>query len=179
MTEQKKSIYQLAAEWGIPFGLYLACMGITSIFLDWFPPLSIVFLVLLLCTPLVTYYFQRRKFIADNGFSEYAALWMLGIMLFILGGVIASFFIYLVLQYGRPNYMYEQAQMAIEAYKEIPQMRDSNMLHVLQRMVDEDLMPSPIEMVFNAFWFIAFGGSVTSAITALVARRPLLHNRKK
>ena len=84
-----------------------------------------------------------------------------------------------MLQYGRPNYMYEQAQMAIEAYKEIPQMRDSNMLHVLQRMVDEDLMPSPIEMVFNAFWFIAFGGSVTSAITALVARRPLLHNRKK
>ena len=179
MTEQKKSIYQLAAEWGIPFGLYLACMGVCTVFLDWFPPLSIFFLILFVSTPLVTYYFQRRKFIADNGFTEYAALWMMGIMLFILGGMIASFVMFLVLQYGRPNFMYDQAQMAIEAYKEIPQMRDSELLHVLQRMVDENLLPRPIEMVFNAFWFIAFGGSVTSALTALVARRPLMPYRKK
>ena len=177
MTEPKKSIYQRAGEWGIPFGLYMACTAVASIFADWFMPLSMVFMVLLLGTPLVVYYFQRRKFIEDDGFTEYAALWMLGILLFILGAVIAGFIIFLVLQYVRPNFMYEQAQAVIEAYSQIPQMQDSEMLHVVKRMVDEKLMPTPIEAVFNSFWFISFGGSLVSAITAIIAQRPLKKHR--
>ena len=179
MTEPKKSIYQRAGEWGIPFGLYMACTAVASIFADWFMPLSMVFMVLLLGTPLVVYYFQRRKFIEDDGFTEYAALWMLGILLFILGAVIAGFIIFLVLQYVRPNFMYEQAQSVIKAYSQIPQMQDSEMLHVVKRMVDEKLMPTPIETVFSSFWFISFGGSLLSAITAIIAQRPLKKHRKR
>jgi len=171
--ENKTSIFQRAAEWGIPFGMYLACTAVTSIFTDWFVPLRLIFLVLLLGTPLVTYYFQRRKFIEDDGFTEYSALWMLGIMLFILGSIIASVIVYLVIQYGRPDFMYDQMQQAIEIYSKMPEMKDSEALRVFQRMVDERLMPTPIEMVFNAFWFVTFCGSVTSAITALVARRSI------
>ena len=103
--ENKKSIYQRAAEWGMPFGLYLSCAATASIFADWFAPLSLLYIVLLLGLPFVTYYFQRRKFIEDDGFSEYAALWMLGILLFILGSIVASVVAYLILQYGRPNFM--------------------------------------------------------------------------
>jgi len=178
--EHKKSIYQRAAQWGIPFGLYLSCAAISSIFADWFPPLALIFLVLLLGTPLVTYYFQRRKFIEDDGFTEYAALWMLGILLFILGSIIAGFVVYIVLQYIRPDFMYDQARQVIEAYSKIPQMKDSELLHVLQRMVNERLMPSAIETVFNTFWFVTFGGSVTSAITALIAQRRIRrHDNRK
>ena len=178
MTE-KKSIYQLAAEAGLPFGLYLACAGVASVFTDWFPPLAFVFLGLLVATPMLVYRFQRRKFIEDDGFTEYAALWMLGILLFILGAVIAGFIIFLVLQYVRPNFMYEQAQAVIEAYSQIPQMQDSEMLHVVKRMVDEKQMPTPIETVFSSFWFISFGGSLLSAITAIIAQRPLKKHRKR
>lgn len=177
MTE-KKSIYQHAAEWGLPFGVYLACAGVASIFTDWFAPLALVFLILLLGIPFIVYHCQRRKFIEDDGFTEYAALWMMGIMLFILGGVVASFIVYLVLQYGRPNFMYEQAHAVIEAYKDLPQMQDSDMLKVIKRMYNEKLMPAPIEVVFNAFWFISFGGSILSALTALVAQRQLKRNRR-
>jgi hypothetical protein len=177
MTEPKKSIYQRAGEWGIPFGLYLACTAVASIFADWFAPLVTVFLVLLLGTPLVVYYFQRRKFIEDDGFTEYAALWMLGILLFILGAVVAGLIIFLVLQYGRPDFMYEQAEAVIKTYSQIPEMKDSELLHVVQRMVDEKLMPTPIEAVFNSFWFISFGGSLVSAITAIIAQRPLKKHR--
>lgn len=171
MMEQKKSIFTRAAEWGIPFGLYLTCAALASIFADWFAPLSYIFLILLLATPVVVYYFQRRKFIEDDRFTEYAGLWMMGIMLFILGAIVSGFIVYLVLQYFRPEFMYEQAQAVIKAYSEVPEMRDSELLHILQRTVDERLLPSPIETVFNAFWFISFGGSLTSAITALLAQR--------
>lgn len=176
MTE-KKSIFQRAGEWGIPFGLYLACTAVASIFADWFTPLSVVFFTLLLGTPLVVYYFQRRKFIEDDGFTEYAALWMLGILLFILGAVVAGLIVFLVLQYGRPDFMYDQAQAVIETYSKLPQFKDSELLHVVQRMVDEKLMPTPIEAVFNSFWFISFGGSLLSAITAFIAQRPLKKHR--
>lgn len=171
--EPKKSIYKRAAEWGLPFGLYIACMGVASIYADYFAPLSIIFILMIMATPLVVYYFQRRRFIEDDGFTEYAGLWMLGILLFIFGSVIASFIIYMVLQYFRPDFMYEQARLVIEAYSKIPQASDSEVLRVLQRMVDEKLLPTPIEAVFNAFWFITFFGSLVSAITALIAQRKL------
>jgi len=171
--EHKRSIYQCAAEWGLPFGLYLACTAVASIFADWFAPLGFIFFLLLIGTPLVTYYFQRRKFVEDDGFTEYLALWMLGVLLFILGAIISGFVVFLVLQFVRPDFMYEQARQVIQVYSQMPEMKGNDMLVVLQRMVDERLMPTPIEAVFNAFWFIAFGGLVTSAITALVAQRPL------
>ena len=179
MMDNKKSIFQQAGEWGIPFGLYLSCGAVTFLFADLFAPLSLVFLVLMLCTPLVVYYFQRRRFIMDDGFTEFAALWMLGIMLFILGTVLSSLVAYLLLQYVRPDFIQHQAEAAVEAYKKIPQMRDGEFVKVLQMMIEKKMLPTPIEMVFNVFWLVTFVGSVTSAITALLAQRPLPKYRIK
>ena len=173
MATQNKSIYQRAGEWGVPFGLYMACAAVSSIFADKFPPLGYVFFLLLIGTPVVVYALQRRKFIEDGGFGDYSSLWMLGIMLFMLGTVISGFIVYLVLQYIRPGFMYEQAQAAIDLYSQLPQGSGNEMLRVLQRAVDEQMLPSPIQVVFDAFWFIAFGGSVVSAVTAIFARRSL------
>ena len=171
--EPKKSIYHRAGEWGFPFGLYLSCAAAASIFADWFVPLNFIFIVLLLGTPIVVYYFQRRKFIEDDGFTEYAGLWMLGIMLFILGTVVASRVVCLILQYGRPGFIYEQAQAAVDLYSKMPQMQDSEMLQVIKRAIDKKMLPTPIETGFNAFWVITFAGSRLSARTALAAQRPL------
>ena len=171
MREQRQNVYQRASAWGVPFGLYLTCAGVASVFSDWFPPLAFILIILVLCTPLVVYYFQRRYFIEEDGVAEYAAVWMLGIMLFMLGTILASFIMYLVIQFGRPEFIYDQANQVITAYKDMPEMRDSEFVRVLQRAVDERRLPTPIETVFNAFWFITFGGCITSAITAIVARR--------
>ena len=179
LMEKKKSIFQRAAEWGIPFGLYLAAAAMTYIFSDYFPPLSLLFMVMCAFTPVVVYFFQRRKFIEDDGFTEYAGLWMLGIMLFLLGSVIASLIIYLVLQYVRPTFMYDQAQVIIDAYKDVPDMKDSDLLLVIKRMVDKKLMPSPIEVVMNMYWLTTFLGSLTSAFTALIAHRTINRRRKQ
>lgn len=176
MEQMKKSIFQRAAEWGVPFGLYLTCAELAAIYADLFPPLNVISLALMLGSPVLAYYFQRRKFIEDDGFADFSSLWMLGILLFILGTVISSFIIFLVLRYLRPEFIYERTLAVIQAYREIPEMQNSEILRVLQRAVDEKMLPTPIEAVFNAFWFITFGGSVSSAITALIAGRQL--NRK-
>ena len=49
----------------------------------------------------------------------------------------------------------------------------SEMLRVLQQAMNKRLLPTPIETVFNAFWFVTFGGCITSAITAILARRSI------
>ena len=162
----------------MPFGLYLSCAAVTSIFADYFAPLNLLFLVLVVATPLVVYHFQRRKFIEDDGFTEYSALWMLGIMLFILGLIISSFVAYMVLQYGRPGFIYEQAQKAIEVYNAMPEMRDGELVKALQLMVDRHILPTPIEMVFSMFWLVSFLGSVTSAITAFIVKKYTRFNRR-
>ena len=162
MASSSKSIYQRAGEWGVPFGLYLSCVAVLSIFADWFAPLQLLFMVLLMGLPLVTYYFQRRKFIEDNGFTEYAGLWMLG-----------SFITFLVITYCRPGFIYEQAQAAVDVYRTMPQMRDNDMVNLLQQAIDDKALPSPIELVMSVFWFVSFAGSLVSALTALVAQRPL------
>ena len=177
MKEQRISIYQRASVWGIPFGLYLSCIGISGVFVDWFMPLSYIFMILVVCTPLVVYYYQRRMFIEEDGFSEYAALWMLGIMLFLFSTVLASFIMFLVIQFGRPDFLYDQALAMIKSSSEIPEMRDSEFVRVLQRMVDNRLLPVPIEMVFNTFWLVTSAGCITSAITAIFARRRI--NRRQ
>ena len=123
-------------------------------------------------------HFQRRKFIEDDGFTEYSALWMLGIMLFILGLIISSFVAYMVLQYGRPGFIYEQAQKAIEVYNAMPEMRDGELVKALQLMVDRHILPTPIEMVFSMFWLVSFLGSVTSAITAFIVKKQTRFNRR-
>ena len=173
MRDQRPSVYQRASVWGFPFGLYLACAGVSSVFADWFLPLGYIFIMLTVGAPLVVYYFQRRYFIEEDGFAEYAAVWMLGIMLYMFGTVLASFIMFLVIQYGRPEFVYDQANLVIKFYSEIPEMRDSEFVSVLKRAVEKQALPTPIESVFNAFWFITFGGCITSAITAIVARRSL------
>jgi len=173
MMEPTRSIFQCAGQWGLPFGLYLSCAAVASIFADYFMPLNLLFIILVIALPAVTCYFQRRKFLEDNGFSEYAALWMLGIMLYILGMIIASVVALLVLNYLRPDFLYVQAQAAIQAYSQLPDMKDGEMVKTLQHMVDNKLMPSNIDMVFSMFWFVTFFGSLISAITALFARRSI------
>lgn len=176
--ENKKSIFQRAGEWGIPFGLYLACAAMTYIFSDYFQPLSLLFIVMCACVPMVVYFFQRRKFIEDDGFTEYAGLWMLGIMLFLLGTLVASFIVYLVLQHVRPTFMYDQAQVIINTSQQVPGVIDDELLQIIKRMVDEKLMPTPIEIVMSMYWLVTFMGSLISAITAFIAHRPINRRRK-
>ena len=72
---------------------------------------------------------------------------------------------------ARPDFIYDQANQVIATYSQMPEFKDSEMVSVLQKMVDEGMLPSPIETVFNMFWAMTFGGAILSAVTALVAQR--------
>ncbi|MBO7610271.1 MAG: DUF4199 domain-containing protein [Muribaculaceae bacterium] len=173
--EERKSLYKQAAENGIPLGLYMSTISLMTIYADIVPFFSVIAIVLLFAGPVVIYRFQRKYFIEQGGMAEYAALWMLGIMMVIFGAIITGAVTYCVIEFVRPNYLYDQAQATLDAYNALPEMRAKlgDMLDIMQAMVEQNALPSAIELVFNMFWFVTFSGSVLSAITAAFASRRL------
>ena len=156
-------------------GLYMTVMSLCTLFYDKVPLLSVMFLVMLIGGPVLIYRFQRRYFVEEDGMTEYSALWMQGILMVIYGALIAGAVTLVVLQWVRPTLLYDQAQQVLDTYSAMPEAKAqmAMFLDVLQKMVDENLMPKPIDVVFSMFWMVAFTGSVTSAITAAFASRRL------
>ena len=168
---QEKSVFQRGAEYGLWMGLYLTVMMLCAMFYDRLPVLSLVVMVMLFAGPLVLYYTQRRTFIQEQGMTQYSALWMQGIMTMIGGALISSLLMYLALKYIRPDYLYDQATQALAIYKTMPEFKDSELVKLLESMLEQNMLPTPIESVTNSFWLISFVGSITSALTALLAQR--------
>lgn len=169
-TAEQKSVFRLGAECGLPMGCYLSVMSVASVFADRLPMLGLVVMVMLFATPLVIWYFQRRYWRESEGMAEYSAMWMLGILTMIYGALITGLVTWCVVEWGRPDFLYDQLQNAIDAYRKMPELKNNEILDVMQKAIDTNALPSTIEMVSNMFWLTAFGGSLVSAVTAAFAR---------
>lgn len=167
---ERRSVFKRGAEFGLPMGLFMSTISLSSIFADRVPPLSWVVLILLIAGPWLVWRFQRRYFIEEEYTTEYAALWMLGILIIIYGALITGLVTWGVLQWVRPGYVYESTQHIIDLYSAMPEFKDSELLHVMQRAIDTGALPTPIEMVMNMFWVVTFSGCIMSAITAAFAK---------
>lgn len=167
---ERASVFRRGAEFGLPMGLFMSLISICSIFADRFPPLAWVVLISLLAGPWVVWRFQRRYFIEEEYQAEYASLWMLGILMIIYGALISGLITWAVLQWMRPGFVYEQMQTMLDLYGQMPEMKDSELLRVMQKAYETNALPSPIEMVMNFFWLVTFSGCLMSAVTAAFAK---------
>lgn len=167
---ERTSVFKRGAEFGVPMGLFMTTISLSSIFADRVPMLGFVVIFLLIAGPWLLWRFQRRYLMEEGGMAEYAALWMLGILMVIYGALITGLVTWAVLQWVRPGYIYEQTQTMIDLYSAMPEFKDSELLTVLRKAIDAGALPSPIEMVMNMFWLVTFSGSVLSAVTAAFAK---------
>lgn len=170
MTETKL-IYQRAARYGVPMGLYLSLLSVSVVFSDRAALLPVLALVLIVCWPLAIYRIQRREHLAAGGAMPYAGLWLTGIMTVVFGSLICALVTCGVITALRPNFIYEQMQEALDIYRQVPEMRGSEMMTVMQQATDKGMLPSPIEYAMQMFWLTSFAGSVISAVLAFVAMK--------
>ncbi len=168
---ETKLIYQRAARYGVPMGLYLSLLSVAVVFSDRATPLPVLALVLIVCWPLAIYRIQRREHLAAGGAMPYAGLWLMGIMTVVCGSLICALATCGVITALRPDFIYEQMQEALNIYRQVPEMRGSEMLTVMQQATDRGMLPSPIEYVMQMFWLTSFAGSVISAVLAFVAMK--------
>lgn len=169
MNEQT-SVFRRGAELGLPMGLYMSTISLCSIFADKLPGLSLVVLIMLFAGPLVVWRFQRRYYREQGPDTEYAALWMLGILMIIYGALITGLLTWCTLTWVRPGYIYEQTQHFIDIYGAMPELKDSELLRVMRQAVEASALPTAIEMVMNMFWVVSFSGCLMSAVTAAFAK---------
>ena len=152
-----KSIYRRAAELGIPAGVYLTVAMLSIVFGDKLPPLFLVAVLLLLVSPIGLYRMQRQRFVEEYGFSDYASLWMLGIVVTLCGSLIMVLVAYVVIEY------------LIAAGINSPNVDLRESATVIKNVVDRGLIPRVIDTLVMMFWVTTSMGSVVSSLTAIIA----------
>lgn len=167
--ESRKSLFQQGAEWGVPFGIYLSVMASGFIYSDKHVAISAFALAMLPVIPVLIYRWQKKRFVAEEGMSSFSNLWMLGILIFMCGSLIASTVSYCILQYARPDFFYEQARHVIRQYKMAPELlneQTQQVVDTLQLMIDRKAVPRNIDFALTGFWACSFFGSLVSALLA-------------
>lgn len=167
----KKNIFTLSAELGVPFGILLSLESIVSLFSDKVPLLGHISLLIFLGAPVVLCLFQRKRYVATEGFASFSELWTLAIFTSLGGALIMALVTYLAITFLRPNALYEQMQYIIDNFAEI----DKDMAKTLKKMIEKEALPTPIDYSMMKFWLIAslgcLGGSLTSFIACKIPLR--------
>lgn len=163
----KKNIYSLSAELGVPFGILLTALAVSLIFYDKVSILSILTILLTLVAPVVLCIFQRKRFVAFDGFAQYSELWILAIFTSLGGALIMVLLSYLTITFARPEFLYEQMRVFLDSKPAI----DSETAKTLEKMISHRALPSALEFSMMLFWLFGFLGCVGGAITAFIAEK--------
>jgi hypothetical protein len=171
--EQKKNVFTRSAELGLPFGCLLIVASLSMIFGDKVPLLSALTIIIAIAAPFIIYKMQRNMYVKSNGFSTFSELWTLGIFTTIGGALICALVTYGVITYFRPDFLYDQAQMIVDTYKQLPGSQGKDIADIFSKMIKNNLLPSPIEYCMQMFWLTASLGCIGGAITGFIAcKRP-------
>ena len=163
-----KNVYAQGAENGVMVGVYLTVVSMLSFYGTASGVLSLLVLAMLLGFPVLLYVIERRYQRACGGCADVPALWLLGLVSTLCGSLICGLVDYAWLQWVSPGFILDQANAAIEAYEQLPEMRDTELLSSLQRAIDMGMLPTPIEFVVNMILFTTFMGSLLSLMAAFV-----------
>lgn len=173
-TPSLPSPYRRGAEDGLLFAVYLVALFFASIYSTEVALLPLVTILLMLGVPFVIYRFLRRAFVADHGCTTMSGLWMHGIMIFLCGGLLSAAVSFVWLRWIQPDYIIDQLHSVIDLYEGSGWARGEEMADMLQRMIDNRLVPSVISIVMEMLWLGVFTGSLLSALMALLVRaRPV------
>lgn len=170
---QQKSLFKQAAECGLPFGAYLSVMASGFIFYDKHIALSALALAMVLATPFVVYRWLKKRSMCSGGTASFSDLWMMGILIFLCGSIIACGVSYAVMELLRPGIFFEQAHHIISQYDASPEAfgkETQQVVDILRLAIDKHAAPRCIELALTGFWTCAFAGSLLSAALAAIVK---------
>ena len=164
-------VYREGAYKGVPMGIYLTLIFLFTVLSEQFSLLSLAGLAMLCYTPFFTYRLIvkiHKKYFCT---SDFASLWMLGISIFIGGSMICALCSYAYLQYIDPNFIYRQAVNAAELYKKFDPDNTSGIAEVIDSLIDNNMLPTSIEVAVEMLWTTTFFGSLLSMLLSAIVRK--------
>lgn len=167
-TDKNKSVYAHGAEQGVMTGIYLTVLSLLLFYSGASALLSGLAVGMVLAMPWLLFVVVRRYYRATGGTTDVTTMWLAGLMATFFGSLICAMADYLWLEFVSPGFIFEQAQAALDTYKSLPDMRNTELVTSLQRAIDGGLLPTPIEFVANMILLTTFAGSITSLIAGFI-----------
>lgn len=175
---EKVSVYRQAAKDGVPFGIILTAVSLMVIYTGESGLAAIAAIILMMSLPFALFALMLRYVRNLNPLADIATGWTHGMMISLFGSLICGVVTYVWLQFFEPTFIYDQAESAIEAWKQLPKEQQGDMTAELQKAVDNGLLPTPIEFVVNMILLTTFLGSVLSLFMAWIIRQMILRKLK-
>lgn len=169
--DESNNVIKHGMDLAVPMALYTSVISIAWIYADKVPPLAFLVMVLLFAGPLALYFMQRRKFLDSGCVYSTGDLWRMGIVAIFFGTVFTLLLTYGVLQYVRSGYIYEQLELLLKTYQEIPELKNSDFVVAMQEIKDKDLVPSAWSYSLNMFVMTNFSGMFMALFTSMMAAR--------
>lgn len=170
MAYQQKSVYRRGADDGLFFGVYLIALFFATAYSLTMPFVGLLSTILMLAVPVVIYRFLRRAHIERDGKSQFSELWLHGIVIFFCGGLIVSVVALIYMKWFEPNFIVNQAKIAIQIWEEANVPQAGEMAKVLNQAIEQKMIPTPINVVIEMLWLQVFTGSLLSMLLSAIIK---------
>lgn len=179
MKSERKSPYRRGADDGFFFGIYLSAMFFASVYSLDAPLLGVISFLMVLAVPFIIYRFLRRTYVEEYGTTLLSALWMQGIMIFLCGALICGAVSLIYLKWINPSFIVDQMRTVIDIYSGSGWESGEEMADMMQRIIDNNLVPTSISIVMEMIWLSVFSGSLLSLLMSLLVRARAVPDNKR
>lgn len=176
MLTEQKSVYRRGADDGLFFGIYLIIMFFASAFSMTIPFAGLLSIISVLGVPFIIYRFLRRSYINDNGTTQFSALWVQGITTFFCGSLISGIVALIYMKWINPDFILTQIQTLIDVYMANDWKEGKEIAEVLTKMIENNMLPTPINIVIESIWLAVFTGSILSMIASMIVQARKIKN---
>lgn len=176
MSTEQKSVYRRGADDGLFFGIYLIIMFFASAFSMAIPFAGLLSIILVLGVPFIIYRFLRRSYVNDNGTTQFSALWVQGITTFFCGSLISGIVALIYMKWINPDFILTQIQTLIDVYMANDWKEGKEIAEVLTKMIENNMLPTPINIVIESIWLAVFTGSILSMIVSMIVQARKIKN---
>lgn len=129
---------------------------------------TLLCLVGFVAVPILAYKMLRRSYIHASGKLTFSAVWLEGIMMFLGGSLLLAVASLVFFKFIQPNFIVSQMELVIQVYRDVPELTD--FADALQKMIDNRMLPRPIDLTMSLVWMTAFSGSILSLILAGIVK---------
>jgi hypothetical protein len=173
MQQDSKSIYTRGADDGFFFGIYLSIMFILSALSLYFPIVGYFGTLMAIGVPVIIYKRLKLTYINNNGHCLFSELWLQGIITFACASIILGLVMYIFLKWIQPEFIITEVKTAIAVYNSIDGGQE--IADQLQKIADNNLIPTAIQIVIETILLGTFTGSILSMILTWIIRlRPVI-----
>ena len=159
-----QSPYRRGADDGLWFGLYLSVMFFSSILSGRVAMLSLLSLVLVVCVPVVIYFFMRAYDRRLGPAGTFPMLWMQGVVIFFCGMLIAGCALVVYMKWIEPDFVIGQIRQVAALKGTLPDSGVETAAEVASNMLEANFIPTPIDIVVELMMLAIFTGSLLSML---------------